>query len=140
MRTLALSIVAVFLYTLSVTASIGTTGGQDFFASPTGLPSGNGSQDSPWDLETALCGGPNSASCGGEAVQVVQPGDTLWLRGGTYYGTFSGRLSGALGNPITVKSYPGEWARLDSYLTAALSNSAEPPGASIGTGRVIVQL
>jgi len=123
MRTIALLIVAVLLAIPNATASSGTTDGQGFFASPTGSPSGNGSQDSPWDLATALCGGPNSASCGGDAAQVVQPGDTVWLRGGDYYGTFSGKLSGAFGNPITVRSYPGEWAKLDSYLTWPLSNS-----------------
>lgn len=44
----------------------------------------------------------------------VRPGDTLWLRGGTYVGKFSSVIAGAPGQPITVRSHPGEWARIDS--------------------------
>ena len=45
----------------------------------------------------------------------VQPGDTVYVRGGTYYFSqnsvkfgYTGNDSGDLGNPIIYKSYPGE--------------------------------
>src|SRR4051794_19137990 len=49
-----------------------------WYAAPNGSATGQGTINSPWDLATAVKGGPNSAS--------VQPGDTIWVRGGTYLG------------------------------------------------------
>src|SRR4051812_16130158 len=45
-----------------------------WYASPKGLPTGHGTPSRPWDLQTALSGGNGR----------IQPGDTVWLRGGTY--------------------------------------------------------
>ncbi|HTY43209.1 MAG TPA: hypothetical protein VMH79_15165, partial [Thermoanaerobaculia bacterium] len=45
----------------------------DFYVAPNASGSGNGSLANPWKLQTAL----NQPSA-------VQPGDTIWLRGGTY--------------------------------------------------------
>lgn len=73
---------------------------------------GDGSSTNPWDLQTAL-GHPS----------VVQPGDRIWIRGGVYNGKFTSHLSGSSAAPITVCSYPGEWAVLDGYKTATLSQS-----------------
>lgn len=77
-------------------------GGQ-FHVRPGGLPSGDGSPGSPWDLQTALNNPP-----------AVQPGDTIWLHGGTYRGTFESNLRGTALAPILVRSYPGEWAVFDN--------------------------
>src|SRR5438034_9264453 len=44
----------------------------DFYVSPTGSPSSDGSFTEPWDLATALAG-----------PAAVTPGSTIWLRGGT---------------------------------------------------------
>src|SRR5204862_6832065 len=63
---------------------------------------GDGSLSHPWDLKTAL-------SSSGR----VKPGDTIWLRGGTYRGTFTSRLTGTSANPILVRQYPGERATID---------------------------
>src|SRR5690242_4189257 len=76
--------------------------GNAFYVSPTGTPSGNGSQDAPWDLQTAL-GQPSS----------VQPADTVWLRGCTYVGSFISTLNGTAERPLIVRQYPGEYATLD---------------------------
>jgi hypothetical protein len=46
----------------------------------------------------------------------VEPGDTLWLRGGTYPGTFAATLTGTSAAPIVVRQYPGERATLDGTL------------------------
>ncbi len=48
-------------------------GATDYYVAPNGSPSGNGSINNPWDLQTAL-----------DQPAAVQPGDTIWLRGGTY--------------------------------------------------------
>jgi uncharacterized protein YjdB len=74
-----------------------------FYASPTGTSGGDGSSARPWDLATALRGG------GGR----VQPGDTIWLRGGTYRGAFTSSLNGTAAAPIVVRQYPGERATID---------------------------
>jgi hypothetical protein len=87
-------VVALALPTLAV--------GADFYVAPTGSPSGDGSFGNPWDLQTALYQ-PSS----------VQPGDTIWLRGGTYVGPFGSNLFGTPAAPINVRQYPGERATLD---------------------------
>src|SRR5512135_662711 len=68
------------------------------FVSPAGGPGGSGSADRPWDLATALGG------AGGR----VQPGDTVWLRGGTYHGSFRTDLRGSPGQWIVFRQAPGE--------------------------------
>lgn len=49
-------------------------------------------------------------------VQTLQPGDTLVLRGGTYYEHVSLRLTGTVGKPITLRAHPGEIAIVDGGL------------------------
>jgi hypothetical protein len=71
--------------------------------SPKGSPTGSGGIERPWDLQTALAGGNGK----------VQPGDTVWLRGGTYRGTFTASVSGSPGAPVVVRQYPGERATID---------------------------
>jgi PKD repeat protein len=73
----------------------------DFYASPAGTSSGNGSISSPWDLQTAL------------NQTVAKPGDTIWLRGGVYHGTYSSYLNGTSAAPIVVRQYAGERATID---------------------------
>src|SRR5438132_3534937 len=79
-----------------------------FFAAPApaGTTRGDGTRDRPWDLATALSGGRGR----------VQPGDTIWLRGGTYTGNFDGTLTGTSTAPIVVRQYPGERATIDGNL------------------------
>ena len=77
-----------------------------FYVAPNATGSGNGSFGNPWPLQTALTNTP-----------ALKPGDTVWLRGGTYQGCFSSSLTGAPGNPIIVRQYPGERATIDSAST-----------------------
>jgi hypothetical protein len=74
-----------------------------FYVSPDGRDTGDGSFENPWSLQTAL-----------DHPDEVQPGDTIWLRGGTYKGEFVSWLKGEKGNPIIVRQYPGERAILDA--------------------------
>ena len=73
-----------------------------FYVATYGTPSGNGSLAKPWDLQTAL-----------NQPATVQPGDEIWLLGGTYAGSFTSSLSGTATLPIVVRSYSGELASMD---------------------------
>jgi Right handed beta helix region len=76
-------------------------------ATPGGSSTGDGSAGAPWSLSYALSG------AGGR----IAPGDTLWLRGGTYpSATLTSTLTGASGSPIIVRQWPGERARLTGIL------------------------
>ena len=74
----------------------------EYYAAPAGTPSGTGSRERPWDLPTALA-----------QPSAVRPGDTIWLRGGTYKGHFTSALRGDTGKPIVVRQYGDEQATLD---------------------------
>ncbi|MBL7795318.1 MAG: hypothetical protein JNJ90_02350 [Saprospiraceae bacterium] len=102
------------IYTLAFALCTSTAAfGAQFFVSPDGQPGNDGSISNPWDLQTALDHPPS-----------VQPGDTIWLRGGTYFGNpnnstqdevagFVSRLQGTADRPIVVRQYPGERAVID---------------------------
>lgn len=83
------------------TATPITVSGNSFYVAPNGSPSGDGSVNRPWDLQTAL-----------DHPSRVQAGDTIWLRGGNYIGQFTVHLKGSQGKPIVVRQYPGERAIL----------------------------
>jgi hypothetical protein len=88
---------------------VGVTRANDHYVAPNGKPTGDGSITNPWDLQTAL----NQPSS-------VQPGDTIWLRGGVYQtpnqGGFASYLNGTAASPIVVRNYNGERATLDGQL------------------------
>jgi hypothetical protein len=79
---------------------------KDFFVSPGGNPEATGAIDDPWDLSGAL-GRPER----------VQPGDTVYLRGGVYEapkgGYFRSSLFGAQDAYIEVRPFQGEHAVID---------------------------
>src|SRR5262245_57395700 len=47
------------------------------------------------------------------SLRRLKPGDTLYLRGGTYYERVALTRSGTAERPITICGYPGELAILD---------------------------
>jgi hypothetical protein len=75
-----------------------------YYVAPTGSPTGDGSAAKPWNLAHAL-----------SHPAAVLPGDTIWLRGGTYSLTseLTPVLLGTALNPIIVRQYPGERATID---------------------------
>ncbi len=87
----------------------GSTGGKHsgIFVSPSGSGSASGSESSPMSLSAALSGGNGR----------IQAGDTVWLRNGTYKGSFRSTLSGTSSAPIVVRQYPGERATIDGNMT-----------------------
>ncbi len=102
-----------------------------FFVSPQGSAQGDGSMQNPWDLQTALCSGRAYTmagngwpQCSRNGTAKVLPGDTIWLRGGTYgkggATLFQSRLQGTADKPIIVKQYPGERATINGGISEAL--------------------
>src|SRR3982074_1163566 len=57
---------------------------------PNGSSSNVGTASQPWSLTYALSG----------ASGKIQPGDTVWLHGGTYRGQFRATVAGSAGNPV----------------------------------------
>jgi len=99
-------ILAIFIIWLAISPCFGT----QWYVSTNG--SGNGSITNPWPIQLALT---NSS--------VVEPGDTIWLRGGTYgVGTnvYMCRLIGTSNNPIIVRNYRGERAIIDGGILDAV--------------------
>jgi len=97
-----------------------TPTGPAFYVAPNGSASGNGSINNPWDLQTAL----NQPSG-------VQPGATIYLRGGTYNGKFTSALAGTVSSPIVVRAYPGEWAKIEGYVTTTLSGNISASATTV---------
>jgi hypothetical protein len=77
--------------------------GRMLYVSPKGTSTADGSELHPVDLASAL-----------SANGPVGAGDTVWLRGGTYKGTFVSELRGTEAARILVRQYPGERATIDS--------------------------
>src|SRR5262245_35124556 len=75
---------------------------RDFYVTPAGTADGDGTMQNPWSLQKALSNSPTA-----------RPGDTIWLRAGTYTGNWTNRLKGEPGKPIVVRQYPGERVILD---------------------------
>lgn len=59
------------------------------------------------------------------ALRQLKPGDTLYLRGGTYYEKAALVRSGTAAAPITISSYPGELAVIDGGLREFAEKPAE---------------
>jgi hypothetical protein len=82
----------------------GGAGASNWYAAPSGTSSGSGSIASPWDLDTA-------------ETEPLQPGDTLWLRGGTYESSSTGGynfvFNGSATAPIIIRNYNNERVTID---------------------------
>ena len=76
--------------------------------SPTGRPGGDGSARRPWDLATAFAG----------ASGRITPGDTVWMHGGRYRGSFRTALQGRPGQLIVFRQAANERATIDGTLKA----------------------
>lgn len=83
--------------------SIQLVEGRDLYVAPDGAGTNPGTKELPLALGVAL-----------SDVSPARPGDTLWLRGGTYHGAFVSALRGHRGAPIRVRGFPGETAVIDT--------------------------
>ena len=83
--------------------------GAQYFVAPNGSPTGDGSQNRPWDLNTGI----------GEDSK-VEPGSIVWLRGGKY-GNGGGTIINSMvvgkpGSPIIIRAFPGEHVVIDGSI------------------------
>lgn len=108
--------------TLSIAArpDLPIVNGRAWYVSPAGTSHGDGSIDQPWDIVTGL----NN--------KAVQPGDTVWLRGGRYGdGTkaaiITSSLVGSAAAPIIVRSLRNERVVIDAWLQAGCCDQANNP-------------
>ncbi|HID52628.1 MAG TPA: hypothetical protein EYP41_11405, partial [Anaerolineae bacterium] len=70
-----------------------------YYVAPNGNDNNPGTLNAPWRTIGRAAG-----------KDVLQPGDTVYIRAGTYNEYIKPETSGAPGNPITYRSYPGETA------------------------------
>lgn len=81
----------------------------DYYISPSGKSTNSGTISAPWDIVSGL-----------QKTSVVKPGDTIWLRGGTY-GTggklvYTVSVKGSSSAPVTIRQYKGEHAKVNAAL------------------------
>jgi len=101
---------------VSIMAFTGVGYAADWYVAPETFPRDSarpsGSLENPWYIESALLSG------------AVGPGDTIWIRGGTYYNPnrtpnywgYGFSLQGTSEAPIVVRAYPNERATIDGGL------------------------
>jgi chitodextrinase len=101
----------LLLATLSLVAA---TQAATYYVSPSGSDASSGTLTAPFATLQ-------------KAVNLANPGDTIYMRGGTYALTDSGvqtSRSGSSGNLITVSNYPGETPVLDGINITTFYRSA----------------
>ena len=98
-------------FVLCVFALIGPALGAEYYVAADGKPDAAGTKDDPWDILSMLAG-----------RKPVEPGDTVWLRGGTYrceeaYKTkgqgYNVTPSGSAEKPVVIRAAAGERATID---------------------------
>ena len=94
----------------------------NWYVSITGLSTNSGTLASPWDINSALAGHSGA----------VQPGDTIWLQGGTYGdGTVTtviySTTVGTSVSPIVVRGMPGQRAIINNWLQVGCCDGANDP-------------
>jgi MYXO-CTERM domain-containing protein len=65
------------------------------------------------------------------------PGDTLYIRSGTYPGTINPKVSGTAAAWITISAYPGELAILDGTGITNVGSGFEPTDVAVQYVRVV---
>ncbi len=120
-RSSYLRTVWILLFGIGMLVAAGASRATDRYVAVNGTPTGQGTKDSPWDIVSALSG-----------KQRIAPGDTLWLRHGTYVHPFQKagvgflvHLAGTADAPIIVRAYPGEHVTIDGGL------SIQPPATYV---------
>lgn len=103
--------------------------GPAFYVDPTNGDDGqDGAEGSPWKSI-------------GHALSQIGAGDTLYLRGGSYYERVYCAVSGTDGKPVTIRAFPGELAVIDGSFREFFEQPAtawEPvPGGAPGEFRSV---
>ena len=81
--------------TASLIAVTSSTQGSFFYVSPSGSDANSGTLGSPFKTL-------------GTALPHINPGDTLYLRAGTYRETLTAKISGTSSSPISISAYSNE--------------------------------
>jgi hypothetical protein len=105
----AMKFLPALVCVIAVTAA--TAEAAEWYVTANGSDSGAGTQASPMSLTKALSGS-----------TPARPGDTIWLRGGTYLNSYTSWLSGTASAPITIRAYPGERVVFDANNAAVRSS------------------
>ena len=75
----------------------------DFYVAADGADGNPGTEAKPWKTIN-------------HALTRLNPGDTLYLRGGVFFENVTCAVAGTKKKPITIRSYPGELAVIDASL------------------------
>ena len=87
-----------------------------------GKQAGDGSLNSPWDLQTAL----------NQSTDVINGGDTIWLHEGIYNGRFVSTIkSGIKGKFITVSAYKKDKVVLNGNINSDLKSVLQVKGKQV---------
>jgi len=87
--------------------------GPAFFVDPAkGSDENDGTKESPWKSIA-------------HALEQIGAGDTLYLRGGTYYERVYCSVAGTQKQPITIRAYPGELAIIDGSFREFFESPAD---------------
>lgn len=77
--------------------------GTSYHVTTEGTRYGDGSEENPWDLKSAISG-----------EKGIYPGDAILIHGGVYKGIFHCRLNGSSTKPIIIKPYGSDRVVLDA--------------------------
>ncbi len=96
-----------------VLMAIGSSTAAEHYVAVDGKADNAGTEAAPWDLAATLSG-----------ARQVAPGDTIWVRGGTYQhpdrqpgaNGYAVKLAGAEDQPIHVRAVPGDRVTIDGGL------------------------
>ncbi|MBK9961714.1 MAG: T9SS type A sorting domain-containing protein [Saprospiraceae bacterium] len=111
----------IILLFLIVLISLSKLEGASFYVSYNATKNGNGSFASPWELQKAL-----------DHPTQLQPGDTVWIRGGRYLGQdstggvngicYTCHTNGSESQPIIFRNYQNERVTLDGKSNGIILN------------------
>ena len=87
----AVQVLPAIVCAIALTAS--SANAAEWYVTANGSDSGAGTQSSPMSLKKALSGS-----------TPARPGDTIWLRGGTYLNSYTSWLEGTASAPITIRA------------------------------------
>ncbi|MDX1470487.1 MAG: hypothetical protein R3213_03245 [Flavobacteriaceae bacterium] len=93
---------------------------KEFHVTPQGKSSGNGSLQTPWDLQTAL------------SQSSLNPGDIIWVHQGEYRGRFVSTISsGEKDKPILVSAYRDDKVVLNGNVNSTAKSVLEVKGGNV---------
>ncbi|HYE06493.1 MAG TPA: hypothetical protein VEL07_13340 [Planctomycetota bacterium] len=101
------------LASICLALGAGSACAAEWHVAPDGRAGGAGTLADPWDLTSALA--PPEGR--------VEPGDTIWLHGGTYRGCYRSVLRGTSMRPIVVRAFAGERPVIDATRAGQAANN-----------------